>query len=97
MAESDSEPRAMDTPIVGVGASAGGVKALSAFFEGIPADIGASFVVIVHLDPTAITCCRPSANRPSAAGFYAAMQAAALSRRATRRTRISSVSMKVAT
>src|ERR1041385_7167516 len=39
------------TPIVGIGASAGGLKALTAFFESIPANPGASFVVIVHLDP----------------------------------------------
>jgi two-component system, chemotaxis family, CheB/CheR fusion protein len=37
--------------IVGIGASAGGVKALQALFEGIPSDTNAAFVVIVHLDP----------------------------------------------
>jgi two-component system CheB/CheR fusion protein len=40
-------------PIVGIGASAGGVKALQAFFEALPNDTGAAFVVIVHLDPEA--------------------------------------------
>ncbi len=39
------------TPIVGLGASAGGVKALMSFFEAVPAEIGVTFVVIVHLDP----------------------------------------------
>ena len=39
------------TPIIGVGASAGGIKALMALFEGMPSDVGAAFVVIVHLDP----------------------------------------------
>src|ERR1041385_5532770 len=39
------------TTIVGVGASAGGVQALQSFFEELPADLGAAFVVIVHLDP----------------------------------------------
>jgi two-component system CheB/CheR fusion protein len=38
-------------PIVAVGASAGGVKALQKLFEKLPADTGACFVVIVHLDP----------------------------------------------
>lgn len=38
--------------IVGVGASAGGVKALQAFFEALPSNTGAAFVVIVHLDPS---------------------------------------------
>src|SRR6185312_6559023 len=37
--------------IVGIGASAGGVQALQAFFACLPADTGASYVVIVHLDP----------------------------------------------
>jgi two-component system CheB/CheR fusion protein len=38
-------------PIVGVGASAGGLKALEGFFSKIPADTGVSFVVIQHMDP----------------------------------------------
>ncbi len=37
--------------IVGIGASAGGIRALQAFFESVPTDTGAAFVVIVHLDP----------------------------------------------
>jgi chemotaxis response regulator CheB len=37
--------------IVGIGASAGGVQALQAFFQALPANTGAAFVVIVHLDP----------------------------------------------
>ncbi|MBV9990334.1 MAG: PAS domain-containing protein [Alphaproteobacteria bacterium] len=50
-----SEPGGADhrTPIVGVGASAGGVKALISFFEAVPPEIGVTFVVIVHLDPQA--------------------------------------------
>jgi len=43
-----AEPR---TTIVGVGASAGGIKALQRFFEALPAEPGVAFVVIVHLDP----------------------------------------------
>ena len=38
-------------PLVAIGASAGGVKALQRFFERLPNDTGACFVVIVHLDP----------------------------------------------
>jgi len=38
-------------PIVAIGASAGGIKALQNFFEALPADTGACFVVIVHVDP----------------------------------------------
>ena len=37
--------------IVGIGASAGGLEALEAFFTNIPPDIGAGFVVITHMDP----------------------------------------------
>ena len=38
-------------PIVALGASAGGLEALEAFFEHIPADSGLAFVVVQHLDP----------------------------------------------
>ncbi|HTO80460.1 MAG TPA: chemotaxis protein CheB, partial [Methylocystis sp.] len=38
-------------PTVGIGASAGGVRALQEFFENLPDDLPAAFVVIVHLDP----------------------------------------------
>ncbi|MDB4950350.1 MAG: cheBR [Gemmatimonadetes bacterium] len=37
--------------VVGIGASAGGLKALQAFFDGVPADGGMAYVVIMHLDP----------------------------------------------
>ena len=37
--------------IVAIGASAGGLRALQSFFAAMPADTGAVFVVIVHLDP----------------------------------------------
>ncbi len=38
-------------PTVGIGTSAGGVRALQEFFENLPEDVNAAFVVIVHLDP----------------------------------------------
>ena len=38
-------------PIVGLGASAGGLQALSDFFRAMPADSGIAFVVIHHADP----------------------------------------------
>src|SRR5690348_10203675 len=37
--------------VVGIGASAGGLKALQAFFEALPADTGLAYVVITHLHP----------------------------------------------
>ena len=41
-------------PIVGIGASAGGLEALELFFENMPKDNGMAFVVIQHLDPNYI-------------------------------------------
>lgn len=38
-------------PVVGIGASAGGLKALIQFFELMPASSGMAFVVILHLSP----------------------------------------------
>ncbi len=38
-------------PTVGIGTSAGGVRALQTFFENLPNDVEAAFVVVVHLDP----------------------------------------------
>jgi two-component system, chemotaxis family, CheB/CheR fusion protein len=40
-----------DFPVVGLGASAGGLKALIQFFELMPANSGMAFVVIMHLSP----------------------------------------------
>ena len=38
-------------PIVGVGASAGGLEALRKLLHALPADTGMGFVVIQHLSP----------------------------------------------
>src|SRR3954447_14176784 len=37
--------------VVGIGASAGGVRALQHLFAALPEKTGAAFVVVVHLDP----------------------------------------------
>src|SRR5258705_7577902 len=37
--------------VVGIGASAGGLRALQAFFESLPDNTGMAFVVITHLHP----------------------------------------------
>src|SRR5438552_5273308 len=44
---------AVSFPIVGIGASAGGLAAIEAFFAAMPADTesGMTFVVVQHLDP----------------------------------------------
>lgn len=45
-------PSTLSFPVVGIGASAGGLEALIRFFEQMPADAGMAFVVILHLSPT---------------------------------------------
>ncbi len=46
-------PPAADKPaaIVGIGASAGGLEAIEAFFKAMPVDSGMAFVVVQHLSP----------------------------------------------
>ncbi len=39
-------------PIVGIGASAGGLEALDQFLKNVPAESGFAFVIVQHLDPT---------------------------------------------
>ena len=50
-ARAAANPRPNRFPTVGIGTSAGGVQALQMFFESLPDDVDAAFVVIVHLDP----------------------------------------------
>src|SRR5260370_33197647 len=45
----DSQPL---VPIVGIGASAGGLEALNLFLRNVPPDSGLAFVIVQHLDPT---------------------------------------------
>ena len=45
----DKETDKKDFLVVGIGASAGGVKALRQFFSGVPADSGMAYVVVLHL------------------------------------------------
>jgi two-component system, chemotaxis family, CheB/CheR fusion protein len=44
-------PLARPQFVVGIGASAGGLEALEAFFEHVPTDSGMAFVVVQHLSP----------------------------------------------
>ncbi len=44
-------PTAARFPIVGIGASAGGLRALEDLFKTIPADAGMAFVIVTHLAP----------------------------------------------
>ncbi len=48
-----SAPPASDSfPIIGIGASAGGLEALEHFLSHVPKDSGMAFVIVQHLDPT---------------------------------------------
>jgi two-component system CheB/CheR fusion protein len=54
--EKSNEPappreNSVPTPVVGIGASAGGIDALLAFVPAIPKDSDVAFVVVQHLDP----------------------------------------------
>jgi two-component system CheB/CheR fusion protein len=44
-------PSTLDFPVVGIGASAGGLQAIKLFFEHMPHDNGMAFVIILHLSP----------------------------------------------
>jgi two-component system, chemotaxis family, CheB/CheR fusion protein len=47
-----SEDPRMDFPIVGIGASAGGLDACKKLVSALPAETGMAFILIQHLDPT---------------------------------------------
>lgn len=44
-------PSQLAFPVVGLGASAGGLLALTRFLEHLPSDSGMAFVVVLHLSP----------------------------------------------
>ena len=50
--ENPAPPPSVAFPIVGIGASAGGLEALEQFMASVPAGSGMAFVVVQHLDPT---------------------------------------------
>ncbi len=47
----DLTPSHLNFPVVGIGASAGGLQAIKLFFEHMPKDSGMAFVIILHLSP----------------------------------------------
>ncbi|WP_295886214.1 chemotaxis protein CheB [uncultured Thiohalocapsa sp.] len=51
MSSAQSRSPEKTNPIVGIGASAGGLDPLCTFFAALPADTGAAFVVVMHLSP----------------------------------------------
>ena len=50
--ETHDSPASVSFPIVGIGASAGGLEALEQFLGHVPAGSGLAFVIVQHLDPT---------------------------------------------
>src|SRR5262245_7285655 len=49
---SSDKPEQNDFPIIGIGASAGGLQPLKDFLDAFPKDPGVALVIIQHLDPT---------------------------------------------
>jgi two-component system, chemotaxis family, CheB/CheR fusion protein len=47
-----AEPKSEDLPVVGIGASAGGLEACRKLLSALPANAGMAFVLVQHLDPT---------------------------------------------
>jgi len=47
----DTEGEKKNFPVIGIGASAGGLEALEEFFQNVPVDSGMAYVVISHTDP----------------------------------------------
>ena len=50
--ETPSRQERLPFPIVGIGASAGGLEALEQFLTNVPQGSGMAFVIVQHLDPT---------------------------------------------
>ncbi|MFZ1105197.1 MAG: chemotaxis protein CheB, partial [Hyphomicrobiaceae bacterium] len=45
------QPAAGTCPVIGIGASAGGLEACKAFLDAMPGNSGIAFVLVLHLDP----------------------------------------------
>src|SRR2546421_4943268 len=45
------QPPRLPFPVIGLGASAGGLEAYGEFFSAMPSDAGMAFVVVQHLPP----------------------------------------------
>jgi two-component system CheB/CheR fusion protein len=52
--QSESSPEQIENlfPVVGIGASAGGLQALNELFENLPPDLGMAYVIVQHLSPS---------------------------------------------
>ena len=61
-------PDAEQFPVVGVGASAGGLAAFTEFLKHLPTDTGMAFVLVQHLDPAHESGCWSGATNHQHAG-----------------------------
>ena len=52
ISDTGSRPTEKAFPIVGIGASAGGLEALEQFLKHVPSESGMAFVIVQHMDPT---------------------------------------------
>ena len=50
--ETTSNPKPLRVPVVGIGASAGGLEAFRELLEALPSDTGMAFVLVTHLSKT---------------------------------------------
>ena len=50
--DTPAPPAGISFPVVGIGASAGGLEALEHFLSRVPKNNGMAFVIVQHLDPT---------------------------------------------
>ena len=60
----DSVPE--NFPVVGIGASAGGLEAFSELLKNLPAKTGMAFILVQHLDPTHASELREILSRTTA-------------------------------
>lgn len=67
-------------PVVGIGASAGGLAAVETFFQSMPPDAGVAFVLIQHLDPRRKTMTGELLKRYSAMQVFEAKDGMPLER-----------------
>ena len=53
-------------PVVGIGASAGGLEAFTAFLKALPPDTGMAFVLVQHMDPSHVSLLNQLLERDTA-------------------------------
>src|SRR5450755_3772635 len=72
MAEEPEESGGGEFPIVGIGASAGGLEAFTEMLQGLPSNTGMAFVFIQHLDPKHVSLLTELLQRQTSMGVQEA-------------------------